>query len=124
MAVDTSSVDYINKTVTGSAVVNVNATGQAYQGVANSMALAVENASSNLLNLSTIIQAGIAKALEEYVKTKDPVWNKVIQDLQTTQNTQAATLKTVGMDAGVVMALFGELTQQKFSDVLEQCSKS
>lgn len=118
MPTDTSSVDYINKTVTDTSVVNTNATGQAYQGVANSMALAVENASTNLLNFSTIIQAGLAKALEMYIETQSPTWLTVITGLQTAQDAQAATLKSVGMDAGVVMALFGELTQQKFSDIL------
>ena len=120
MSVDTSSVDYINRAVTDTSVVNMNATGQAYQGVANSMALAVENTSSNLANFSTMIQAGLAKALEQYMATKDPIWADIIKNLQGFLGAQALTLKTVGLDAGAVMAVFGSLTQQKFSEILEQ----
>lgn len=124
MPVDTSSIDYINHKVTDSSVVNMNATGQAYQGVANSVTLAVENTSNQLVNFSTIIQAGLAKALEKYMETKDPTWAEVITNLQKFLITQASSLKTVGQDAGSVMAIFGSLTQQKFSDILEQTNRA
>lgn len=123
MSID-PSVDYINQTVTNASVVNMNATGQAYQGVANSMALAVENTSSNLANFSTIVQAGMAKALEEYMVTQSETWVTVIAELQALLLTQASTLKTVGQDAGTVMAVFGSLTQQKFSEVLEHSKET
>lgn len=104
-----SSVDYINTTVTDQSVVSMNAAGQAYQSVANSMALAVENSSTTFLNFSTIAAAALAKATENYMLDPAPPWPDVIKTLQDAITTQADIIKTVGTNTSGVMKSYSDL---------------
>jgi hypothetical protein len=105
-----SSVDYINTTVTDQSVVSMNAAGQAYQSVANSMALAVENSSTTFLNFSTIAAAALAKATENYMLDPTPTpWPDVIKTLQAAIATQADIIKTVGANTSGVMQSYRDL---------------
>lgn len=105
-----ASVDYINTTVTDQSAVSMNASGQAYQSIANSMALAVENASTTFLNFSTIAGAALAKATENYMLEPAPTpWPDVIKTLQQAISTQADIIKTVGANTNEVMKSYRDL---------------
>lgn len=105
-----ASVDYINKTVTDQSAVSMNAAGQAYQSVANSMALAVENSSTTFLNFSTIAGAALAKATENYMLEPTPTpWPDVIKNLQEAIAKQADIIKTVGTNTNEVMKSYRDL---------------
>ena len=84
------SVSFIHNLVTGFGTVQTEAIGKACQAMSHSLALALQDATDMQRNFDAINSAALAKATEEFVKTKDPTWLPVIEGLQKAKTTQDA----------------------------------
>ena len=69
---------------------------KAQQGVAQSTVIAVQDATDNLRNLSTITTTAIGVALSQLMLTGDPKYQKVIEESQKVLKKATENLATVG----------------------------
>ena len=76
------SVSFIHDLVTGAGTLQSESIGKACQAMSHTLALALQDASDHQRNFDAINGAALAKATEEFVKTKDPAWIPVIEALQ------------------------------------------
>ena len=67
------SVTFIHNLVTGAGTLQSESIGKACQAMSHTLALALQDASDNQRNFDAINGAALAKATEEFVKTKDPL---------------------------------------------------
>ena len=84
------SVSFINDLVTGASTLQSESIGKACQAMSHTIALALQDATDMQRNFDAINSAALAKATEEFVKTKDPTWLPVIEGLQKVKVTQDA----------------------------------
>ena len=84
------SVSFINDLVTGASTLQSESIGKACQAMSHTLALALQDATDMQRNFDAINSAALAKATEEFVKTKDPTWLPVIEGLQKAKTTQDA----------------------------------
>ncbi len=89
-------------------VVKIQGAGKAYQSVAQSMALAVQDATDYLRSISTIANTAVAVATELMITdAADPEkvaqYIKIINQAQNTVNKAAETFKDIGTDAGDIL---------------------
>ncbi|RZI46619.1 RebB family R body protein [Candidatus Finniella inopinata] len=82
------SVSFIHGLVTGASTLQSESVGKACQAMAHTLALALQDASDSQRNFDAINGAALAKATEEFVKSKDPAWLPVIEGLQKAKMTQ------------------------------------
>ena len=82
------SVSFIHDLVTGAGTLQSESIGKACQSMAHTLALALQDASDSQRNFDAINGAALAKATEEFVKSKDPAWLPVIEGLQKAKMTQ------------------------------------
>ncbi len=64
--------------------------GKACQAMSHTLALALQDATDMQRNFDAVNGAALAKATEEFVKSKDPTWLPVIEGLQKAKITQDA----------------------------------
>ena len=84
------SVSFIHDLVTGANTLQSESIGKACQAMSHTLALALQDATDMQRNFDAINSAALAKATEEFVKTKDPTWLPVIEGLQKAKITQDA----------------------------------
>jgi hypothetical protein len=84
------SVSFIHDLVTGASTLQSESIGKACQAMSHTLALALQDATDMQRNFDAINSAALAKATEEFVKTKDPTWLPVIEGLQKVKITQDA----------------------------------
>ena len=84
------SVSFIHDLVTGANTLQSESIGKACQAMSHTLALALQDATDMQRNFDAINSAALAKATEEFVKTKDPTWLSVIEGLQKVKITQDA----------------------------------
>lgn len=82
------SVSFIHDLVTGANTLQSESIGKACQAMSHTLALALQDATDMQRNFDAINSAALAKATEEFVKTKDPTWLPVIEGLQKAKITQ------------------------------------
>ena len=89
-------------------VVKTSGAGKAYQSVAQSMAIAVQDATDHLRNMSTVSSTAIGVAMAQMLA--DPknakTYEQVIKNMQSVACTAAQHFKQVGEDAGDVLTDF------------------
>ena len=82
------SVSFLHDLVTGTGTLQNQAMGKACQAMSHTLALALQDASDTQRNFDAVNGAALAKATEEFVKSKDPAWLPVIEGLQKAKMTQ------------------------------------
>ena len=87
-------------------VVQEEGAGKAYQSVAQSTAIAIQDATDNLRNLNTISATAIGVALAQYIETGDAKYEEAIEYAQKISNTAAQNFMTVGANAADVLKGF------------------
>lgn len=86
---------------------NTSATDKAKQSVAQSTAIAVQDAADNLRNLNTISSTAIGVALSQLLATGDEKYVKVIEQAQSVMEKGTANFAELGNKAAEVAKKFG-----------------
>lgn len=82
-------------------------TGKAFQFVAQSAAMAIQDATDNLRNLSTISSTAIGVAMSQLMSTGDSgTWERVIRTAQTIVTQGAQDFETIGKTAAGLLTEF------------------
>jgi hypothetical protein len=84
------SVSFIHDLVTNASTLQSESIGKACQAMSHTLALALQDAIDMQRNFDAVNGAALAKATEEFVKSKDPAWLPVIEGLQKAKMTQDA----------------------------------
>ena len=84
------SVSFIHDLVTNTSTLQSESSGKACQAMSHTLALALQDATDMQRNFDAVNGAALAKATEEFVKSKDPAWLPVIEGLQKAKMTQDA----------------------------------
>lgn len=79
---------------------------KAQQAVAQSSAIAIQDATDNLRNLSTITTTAIGVALAQLLATGDPKYAKVIEEAQKVMAKGTENYAKVGENASKILAEF------------------
>lgn len=90
------------------AVVKTEGAGKAYQAVAQSMAIAVQDITDHLRNISMLASTAVAVATEMMIANPEQVdqYSRVIEKAQGTVSKAAQSFEEVGMKAGKVLNQF------------------
>lgn len=78
----------------------------AHDAVAQSAAIAIQDATTYLRAVGSVSAAGIAVCVEQLVKTKNPEWATLITLLNTTVTQASATFTAIGSAATGVLTAF------------------
>jgi hypothetical protein len=98
----TTTNDIVNSLQT----ITAQGAGKAYQSVAHSSSISIQDGIDYLRNVSTIATAGIGVATAKLISTKDPQYAEIIGQLQGVVKDAAEITKTIGMNAGNVLSNF------------------
>lgn len=79
---------------------------KAQQAVAQSSAIAIQDAADNLRNLSTITTTAIGVALAQLLATGDPKYSKVIEEAQKVMTKGTENFAKVGEKAAKILTDF------------------
>lgn len=79
---------------------------KAQQAVAQSSAIAIQDAADNLRNLSTITTTAIGVALAQLLATGDPKYSKVIEEAQKVMAKGTENYAKVGEKAAKILSDF------------------
>lgn len=103
----TDAINAIQKATLSSSVVKTSGAGKAYQSVAQSMAIAIQDATDHLRNLQAIsgTAVGVATALMIAEETTYP-WKDIITEAQKIVTTGATNFATIGKDATTIVKGF------------------
>ncbi|ALO41662.1 hypothetical protein AAEU28_12825 [Pseudoalteromonas sp. SS15] len=85
---------------------DVNARKKAEQAVAQSTAIAVQDATDNLRNLSTITTTAIGVALSQLLATGDPKYSKVIEEAQKVLEKGTEQFANIGKESAKILEQF------------------
>lgn len=88
---------------------NSEAVAKAQQSVAQSSSIAVQDATDNLRNLSTITSTAIGVALAQLLATGEPKYIDVITESQKALTSATEHFTTVGTDAAKVLQGFMDI---------------
>jgi hypothetical protein len=87
-------------------VVKTSGAGKAYQSVAQSTAIAVQDAADTLRNMSTISTTAIGVAMAQFLATKDAAYIQVIAEAQLVMTNATANFTAVGTAAAQILKGF------------------
>ena len=87
-------------------VVTTSGAGKAYQSVAASTAIAVQDATDYLRYVETVSATALGVAMAQLLATGDSKYATAIQIAQSMANEAAASFKTIGADAADVLKGF------------------
>jgi hypothetical protein len=102
-----SAINAMQQATMSQAVVKTSGAGKAYQSVAQSMAIAVQDAADHMRNLQAISSTavGVATAMMIAEETTDP-WKDIIKEAQKIVATGAENFATIGKDAAKILEEF------------------
>lgn len=87
-------------------VVRINGAGKAYQSVAQSMAIAIQDATDNLRNIGQISNTAQGVAMAKLLETKNAQYAKVLEYAQKMNDSAADTFKKIGINAADILKGF------------------
>lgn len=108
-AIDPLVIDAINQTqqaVLAPQVVLTGGAGKAYQMVAQSCAIAIQDATDNLRNMNTIASTAIGVAMAQYISTGDDRYVAVLVEAQKLLTAANQNFSAVGEAAANVLKQF------------------
>ena len=102
------SVTFGQQSVLSENVIKASGAGKAYQSVAQSTAIAVQDAADNLRNMSIISTTASGVAMSQILATGDPegVYTKAITTANTLVTEAAANFAEIGKNAAEVLSNF------------------
>lgn len=86
-----------------STAVRQEGAGKAYQSVAQSTAIAIQDATDNLRNINTISSTALGVAMAQYLATGESKYAKAIELAQSMSTQAAASFLTIGTNASDVL---------------------
>lgn len=89
-----------------SEVVRINGAGKAYQSIAQSMAIAIQDATDNLRNIGQISNTAQGVAIAKLLETKDATYGQILEYAQKMNDAAAETFKTIGVNAADILKGF------------------
>ena len=107
--VNAQIIDAINQSQTATlvpSVVTTSAAGKAYQSVSQTAAIAVQDATDNLRNVSTISTTALAVAMSQLLATGDTHYVDAISVAQKIVKSAAEDFKTIGSAAAEILRGF------------------
>ena len=108
-SVNAQVVDVINQVqfaTMSPQVVLTSGAGKAYQSVAQSSAIAVQDAADALRNISTIATTAAGVAMAQYLATGEDKYAKVLGEAQTMMTSATQDFSAIGMAAATVLKSF------------------
>jgi malonyl CoA-acyl carrier protein transacylase len=100
------AINHIQAATMGNQVVLTSGAGKAYQSVAQSSAIAVQDSADTLRNLSTIATTAIGVAMAQLLATKDPSYATVITTAQQVIKNATDEFAQVGATAAAIVKEF------------------
>jgi hypothetical protein len=107
--VDAQIIDVINQVQTATMntqVVRTSGAGKAYQSVAQSAAIAVQDAADSLRNISTIASTAAGVAMAQLLATGEDKYIKVLTEAQSMMKSATDDFQQVGTAATTVLKNF------------------
>lgn len=86
-----------------STVVRQEGAGKAYQSVAQSTAIAIQDATDNLRNINTISSTAMGVAMAQFLATGEPKYAQAIEMAQNMATQASANFMTIGTNAADVL---------------------
>ncbi len=102
----TDSISKATSAVLSPDVVQISGSGKAYQSIAQSMAIAVQDATDNLRNLSTISTTAQGVAISKLLETKDTTYAQILEKAQDMMVQANDAFKTSGSNAADILKSF------------------
>ena len=87
-------------------VIEASGSGKAFQSVSQSAAMAVQDATQNLRNVSTISSTAIGVAMAQYLSTGDEKYKKVLDEAKTMMSQAATDFRDIGNYAAFIVNSF------------------
>lgn len=87
-------------------LVRIEGAGKAYQSVAQSMAIAIQDATDNLRNLNTVSATAQGVAIAKYLETKESDYGTILEQAQKMATEAAENFRLVGTNAADVLKGF------------------
>lgn len=97
------SVKVLNGALLSSGDIRASGAGKAYQSVAQSSAIAVQDATDSLRNLTTLSMTAMGVAMSEFLATGDPKFLQAIEHASKMMTDAATLFQTVGQNAAAVL---------------------
>ena len=88
------------------AAARASGSAKAYQAVAQATALAIQDATDTLRNMSTVSTVAVGTAMSNYIATGDQRWVDAVHQAQRIADQAASTFMTVGTNAKSVLEGF------------------
>lgn len=107
--VNSQVIDVINQTqaaTMGHQVVLTSGAGKAYQSVAQSTAIAVQDATDALRNISTIATTAAGVAMAQYLATGEPKYTDALQNAQAMMKNATQDFADIGSTAASILKAF------------------
>lgn len=99
------SLTYSDASITPQ-IVRGEGAGKAYQSVAQSTAIAVQDATDNLRNINTISATALGVSLAQFLETKDPVYVQAMELALKMSVEAASTFKIIGLNSADVLKAY------------------
>ncbi len=102
------AVKTVQDSILSPTVVKTEGAGKAYQSVAQSMAIAIQDVTDHLRNISMLASTAVAVATEMMIANPEKIdsYSKIIDKAQGMVNTAAQSFEEVGTKAGKVLGDF------------------
>lgn len=111
------AISSVNNVHVSPRVVKVEGAGKAYQSVAQSMAIAVQDATDYLRNIRSIAMSAIAVSTELMIKEKNPdPYHQFIKSATDYVEDATDNFTKTGMDAGKILGKFPTGEEEKNRD--------
>lgn len=107
--IDAQVIDTINQAQTATllpSVITASGAGKAYQSISQTAAIAVQDATDNLRNVSTISATALAVAMAQLLSTGDAHYVQAIDVAQKIVKSAAEDFKTIGSAAAEILRAF------------------
>jgi hypothetical protein len=101
-----NTLDVLQQTSMLSSVIKHAGAGKAYQSVAQSAALAIQDAADNMRNMNTMSATAMGVALAQMLATKDLTFAQVITQAQNVATNGMQNFAQVGQDASALINSF------------------
>lgn len=102
----TNSIQAVQQATLTDDVIKHSGAGKAYQSVAQSTAIAVQDAADQLRNMSTISATAAGVALSQMLAGDETNPPQVLQQIQTLMENSAKNFKTIGQSASDILNQF------------------
>ena len=101
-----NAIQTVSKNVLAPNMIKAEGAGKAYQSVAQSMAIAIQDATDNMRNINTMTSTAVGVAMAQLLATGEPKYAEVITQAQSITQNSIQTFNTIGSDASTILQNF------------------